>query len=343
MPRAQKTILRWCKLTPAQKIALLSVVVAAALCTALLIGAFRNFSPFELLAASGADQSVLWQIRLPRVLFALVAGAGLALSGVITQSLFRNPLAEPFLLGTSAGAMLFAIVGIFAASRWQVTLPVYGLGPALFAFLGAALAFALVSYWGKSAQGSVQYVLLAGIATNAIASAASGIFIYLANDRELRDITFWSLGSFGNANYAGLLLAMATTLPAFVLALRLNRQLDALLLGDMVAFDLGLDTKASRRILFLLVVLCQGILVSLCGIIPFVALIAPHLARMLVGATHRNLIPAAALVGAILALTADAFARKLAAPAEIPLGILTGLMGAPFFLLILRQHKARAI
>lgn len=343
MPRGKKLIAYQLILTPAHKMAFLCVIMAATLGTALLIGAFRNFSPFELFSAAGTNQAVLWQIRLPRVLFALVAGAGLALSGVITQSLFRNPLAEPFLLGTSAGAMLFAIIGIFAASRWQVTLPVYGLGPALFAFVGAASAFALVSYWGKSAQGSVQYVLLAGIATNAVASAASGIFIYLANDRELRDITFWSLGSFGSVNYAALLLAGTTTLPAFVIAYRLNRRLDALLLGDKVAFDLGLDTKASRRILFLLVVLCQGILVSLCGIIPFVALIAPHLARMLVGATHRNLIPAAALVGAILALTADTFARKLAAPAEIPLGILTGLMGAPFFLFILRQHKARAI
>ncbi|MCX7632967.1 MAG: iron ABC transporter permease [Turneriella sp.] len=328
------------------KFTLLFSVLLVCFYAALSLGASRNVAPTNFFTLTEIERTILLEIRLPRVLFAAVAGAGLALSGVITQSLFRNPLAEPFLLGTSAGAMLFAIFGIFAASRFGLSLNVpllAGLGPALFAFVGATLAFALVQFWGKSNTGSVQYILLAGIATNAIASAASGIFIYLANDRELRDITFWSLGSFGAVNYPALLLAAIATTIALSASLPMHRKLDALLLGDEAAFDIGLSVKTSRTIFFLLVVLCQGVLVSLCGIIPFIALIAPHIARMLFGSTHRRLLPASVLVGAIIALSADTMARKIAQPAEVPLGILTGLMGAPFFLYILRQYKMRAI
>lgn len=313
---------------------------------ALLLGAARNYSLHELFAVSGLERTLVWEIRLPRVLFALFAGVGLALTGVITQSLFRNPLAEPFLLGTSAGAMLFAILGIFAASRLGFSLNALlpaQMGPALFSLVGALVAFALVQHWGKSSAGSVQYVLLAGIAVNAIASAISGIFVYIANDRELRDITFWSLGSYGTVNYSAVALAAVVTTITFAVVACWHRRLDALLLGDAVAFDLGLKAKDSRRLLFFLVVFCQGTFVSLAGMIPFIALIAPHLARLFCGATHRRLVPAAALLGAILSLLADTLARKLAQPAEIPLGILTGLMGAPFFLFILRQHKARSL
>jgi len=327
------------------KISLLAGLAFASLLLALSFGAAGDFSLFSLLGTQGFDRDILFDIRLPRVLFAFLAGAGLALTGVIMQCLFRNPLAEPFLMGTSAGAMLFAIIAIFAAGRLGIHFHAgvfSGLGPALFSFVGAALAFAIVLHLGKSSGGQVQYVLLAGIAINAIASSASGVFIFLANDRELRDITFWNLGTYGAATYPAVALAAVVTAIAAVIALRMHRRLDALLLGDMVAFDLGVKVKQDRRLLFAVVVICQGALVSLTGMIAFIALVAPHLARMAVGATHRALVPASIFIGAAISLLADTFARKLAAPAEIPLGVLTGIMGAPFFLYMLMRHKARS-
>jgi iron complex transport system permease protein len=328
------------------KLYILGILALLCILLSLSLGAAQNFSPTALFSVTGFERDILLDIRLPRVLFAFVAGAGLALTGLIMQCLFRNPLAEPFLMGTSAGAMLFAILAIFAASRLGISLQgslLGGLGPALFSFIGAAMAFALVLRLGRSTGGQVQFVLLAGIAINAIASSASGVFIFLANDRELRDITFWNLGSYGGATYPAVVLAALVTLFASAVALSMHRRLDALLLGDTVAFDLGVRVKQDRRILFALVVLCQGVLVSLTGMIAFIALVAPHLARMLIGATHRRLIPAAILLGAVISLTADICARKLAQPAEIPLGVLTGLMGAPFFLYILMRFKSRSL
>jgi iron complex transport system permease protein len=329
---------------PQARLVVLAIAAFASLFFALSLGAARDFSPSALFSLSGFEKDILFDIRLPRVLFAFIAGAGLALTGVIMQCLFRNPLAEPFLMGTSAGAMLFAIIAIFAAGRLGIAAQgsaFAGLGPSLFSFLGAAIAFALVLRLGRSTGGNVQFVLLAGIAINAIASSASGVFIFLANDRELRDITFWNLGSYGGATYPAVVLSASATVIALAVALKMHRRLDALLLGDAVAFDLGVRVKQDRRILFAVVVLCQGVLVSLTGMIAFIALVAPHLARMLAGATHRRLIPSAVLLGAVISLTADTFARKLAQPAEIPLGVLTGMMGAPFFLYMLMRFKAR--
>ena len=324
---------------------LLVLLTLAVFLLALSIGAVSDFSLPSLFSAQGLEQEILLNIRLPRVLFAFFAGAGLALTGVIMQCLFRNPLAEPFLMGTSAGAMLFAIIAIFAAGRLGIHFhagALSGLGPALFSFIGAALAFSLVLHLGRSSGGQVQFVLLAGIAINAIASSASGVFIFLANDRELRDITFWNLGSYGAATYPTVALAAIVTIAAASVAIIMHRRLDALLLGDSIAFDLGVKVRQDRRLLFLVVVICQGTLVSLTGMIAFIALVAPHLARMAVGATHRSLLPAAILIGAAISLLADTFARKLAAPAEIPLGILSGIMGAPFFLFMLIRHKTRS-
>ncbi len=333
---------------PGAQPGLVMLSMVAVLCSyiALSVGAARNFSPAALFSLTGFEKDILIDIRLPRVLFAFIAGAGLALTGVIMQCLFRNPLAEPFLMGTSAGAMLFAIIAIFAASRLGIAAPgsaLAGLGNALFSFIGAALACTLVLRLGRSTGGQVHFLLLAGIAINAIASSLSGVFVFLANDRELRDITFWNLGSYGGATYPAVMLASSVTVLALIVALKMHRRLDALLLGDAVAFDLGVQVRQDRRTLFVLVVLCQGVLVSLTGMIGFIALVAPHIARMLSGATHRRLIPAAVLLGAVISLIADTFARKLAQPAEIPLGVLTGMMGAPFFLYILMRYKARSI
>jgi len=323
----------------------LAGLMCASFYLALSLGAARDYSVFSAFSGNEFERNILLDIRLPRVLFALFSGAGLALTGVLAQCLFRNPLAEPYLMGTSAGAMLFAIIAIFAASRFAVNLQLgifKGIGPAIFSFMGAAISCALVLRIGRSNGGQIHFVLLAGIAINALASSFSGVFIFLANDRELRDITFWNLGSYGAATYPAVVMAGFVAIGAAVLAILMHRRLDGLLLGDQVAFDLGVNVKFDHRILFTLIVLCQGVLVSLTGMIMFVSLVAPHLTRMLVGASHRYLIPGAILLGAIISLLADTVARRAAAPAEIPLGVLTGLMGAPFFLYMLTRHKARA-
>jgi len=322
----------------------LAIAVMGCIYLALSLGAASQFSVGSLFSGSQFERDILIDIRLPRVLFAFFCGAGLALTGVLAQCLFRNPLAEPYLMGTSAGAMLFAIIAIFASSRlgWNFHLgALKGIGPAVFSFLGAALACAVVLRLGKTGGGYVHFVLLAGIAINALASSFSGIFIFLANDRELRDITFWNLGSYGAATYPAVTMSGMVAIIAGITAYSMRRRLDALLLGDQVAFDLGVKVRRDRRIIFFLIVLCQGVLVSLTGMVMFVSLVAPHLTRMLVGASHRYLVTGAVLLGAIISLLADTVARRAAAPAEIPLGVLTGLMGAPFFLYMLMRHKAR--
>jgi iron complex transport system permease protein len=323
---------------------LLVIAILCCMYLALSLGAATQLSVGSLFSGNQFERDILFDIRLPRVLFALFCGAGLALTGVLAQCLFRNPLAEPYLMGTSAGAMLFAIIAIFAASRLGLNfnLGVFkGVGPAAFSFIGAALACAMVLRLGKTSGGHVHFVLLAGIAINALASSFSGVFIFLANDRELRDITFWNLGSYGAATYPAVAMASMVAISASIVAWSIRRRLDALLLGDQIAFDLGVKVQRDRRVIFFLIVLCQGVLVSLTGMVMFVSLVAPHLTRMLVGASHRYLIPGAALLGAVISLLADTVARRAAAPAEIPLGVLTGLMGAPFFLYMLTRHKAR--
>lgn len=337
------------RLTADQKAVFVLVTLAVATVVSLYIGlsfgAAREFSIPSLFSGSHFERNILVDIRLPRVLFAMFCGAGLALTGVLAQCLFRNPLAEPYLMGTSAGAMLFAIIAIFAAGRLDINFhsgPFRGIGPSLFSFLGAALACGVVLRLGRTAGGQVHFVLLAGIAINALASSFSGVFIFLANDRELRDITFWNLGSYGAATYPAVFMAAGVAIVAGVAAYAMRRRLDALLLGEQVAFDLGVKVKRDRRIIFFLIVLCQGVLVSLTGMIMFISLVAPHLTRMFVGASHRYLVIGSVLLGGIISLVADTVARRVAAPAEIPLGVLTGLIGAPFFLYMLIQHKSRS-
>jgi iron complex transport system permease protein len=325
---------------------ILGGVLLLSVSAALSFGAAREYSISSLFSGTEFERDILVNIRLPRVLFALFCGAGLAITGVLAQCLFRNPLAEPYLMGTSAGAMLFAIIAIFASSRLGTNFHLgafKGIGPAVFSFLGAALACGIVLRLGKTSGGQVHFVLLAGIAINALASSFSGVFIFLANDRELRDITFWNLGSYGAATYPAVLMAGGVALVAGITAYVMRRRLDALLLGEQVAFDLGVKIRRDRRIIFFLIVLCQGVLVSLTGMIMFVSLVAPHLTRMLVGASHRYLVLGSILLGSIISLLADTVARRAAAPAEIPLGVLTGLLGAPFFLYMLTRHKARTM
>ncbi|MGR3914289.1 MAG: iron ABC transporter permease [Gammaproteobacteria bacterium] len=287
---------------------------------------------------------ILAEIRIPRLLLALLVGAGLAMCGAVMQGLFRNPMADPGLLGVSSGAALGAVLSIVlgGALGWLHVFGGVWLLPALaFAggFAGLSVVYRLSLLGGKTDTATM---LLAGIAVNAIAGALIGLLSYLADDAQLRGLIFWSLGSLEVTDWRKLLAAMALILPALALLLRYAGALNANLLGESEAGHLGIDMEKVKRQLIVLVALVVGASVCMSGVIGFVGLVVPHLIRILLGPDHRLLLPASALFGAALLAGADIVARAVAAPAEIPVGIITAALGGPFFLwLLVRQQRAR--
>lgn len=292
----------------------------------------------------GLEQAelILGQIRLPRTLLGLAVGAVLALAGVAMQGLFRNPLADPGLVGVSSGAALGAAVAI-VGSAWVGGVP-DAIAPyllSLCAFLGGLGVTALVYRLGRrDGQTSVATMLLAGIALTALASSAVGLFTYLADDATLRTLTFWNLGSLNGASYQRL---WPLVLVATAVALWLPRRaeaLNALLLGESEARHLGIEVESLKRELVFCTALGVGAAVAAAGLIGFVGLVVPHLVRLLSGPDHRVLLPASLLAGASLLLFADLIARLALAPAELPIGIVTAFIGAPFFLYLLLRGRA---
>lgn len=295
------------------------------------------------LAADGLQQAelILGQIRMPRTLLGLAVGAVLALCGVAMQGLFRNPLADPGLIGVSSGAALgaaVAIVGGAAMGGMPELFAPYLLS--LCAFLGGLVVTALVYRLGRrNGQTSVTTMLLAGIALNALAFACIGLFTYLADDATLRTLTFWNLGSLNGASYARLWPLLLVTLAVALWLPRRAQALNALLLGESEARHLGVAVERLKRELVFCTALGVGAAVAAAGMIGFIGLVVPHLVRLLVGPDHRVLLPASALAGASLLLLADLFARLILSPAELPIGIVTALIGAPFFLYLLLRGR----
>ncbi|WP_176470475.1 MULTISPECIES: FecCD family ABC transporter permease [Pseudomonas] len=294
-------------------------------------------------AGEGLEQAelILGQIRLPRTLLGLAVGAVLALSGVAMQGLFRNPLADPGLVGVSAGAALGAAVAIVGGS-WVGGIP-EAFAPyllSLCAFLGGLGVTALVYRLGRrDGQTNVATMLLAGIALTALAGAAVGLFTYLADDATLRTLTFWNLGSLNGASYQRL---WPLVLVAVLVSLWLPRRaqaLNALLLGESEARHLGIEVEKLKRELVFCTALGVGAAVAAAGLIGFIGLVVPHLVRLLAGPDHRVLLPASLLAGASLLLFADLIARLALAPAELPIGIVTAFIGAPFFLYLLLRGR----
>ncbi|MBY8090672.1 iron ABC transporter permease [Vibrio fluvialis] len=286
---------------------------------------------------------VIHEIRFPRTLLCMLVGAILALCGTVMQGLFRNPLAEPGIIGVSAGASLGAALAIVLLgnlnfdARWMnaITLP-------LCAFLGGALTTIVVYRLGTNKFGtSVTIMLLAGVAISAVSGAGIGYLNYVADDQMLRDLTLWSMGSFAGANWQSITLCGITLLGLYFYFTRRAMALNALLLGESEAHHLGIPIQRLKRALIVLSAVGVGVTVSAAGMIGFVGLVVPHLGRMLVGPDHRNLLPVSALLGALLLTIADMFARVAAAPAELPIGIVTALVGAPFFLYLLFQQKGK--
>ena len=295
---------------------------------------------------------ILAEIRIPRLLLGLMVGAGLAICGAVMQGLFRNPMADPGLLGVSSGAALGAVLTIVLGGG-LFTIGAAGgfigsLGPwllPLMAFGGGALSILVVHQLSVvNGKTDIATMLLAGIAVNAITGALIGLLSYVADDAQLRDLIFWSLGSLEITERRKLLVAMVFIIPALLLLPRYGNALNANLLGESEAGHLGVEMEKIKRRLIVLVALVVGISVSLSGIIGFVGLVVPHLIRILTGPDHRLLLPASALFGAALLVAADVVARGVVAPAEIPIGIITAILGGPFFLwLLLRFQRARSV
>jgi iron complex transport system permease protein len=281
---------------------------------------------------AGADLALV-ELRLPRVAAAVVAGAGLALAGVAMQALLRNPLAEPFVLGMSGGASLGAVLAVLL---WPVFPPMVA------AALGAFAAALLVAGVGRTADGLLPptRLLLAGVAVAAVLGSLTGFLLTVApQTRAIRAALFWTSGSLGASTPTALVLAALGTAGGGAALFRLGRELDQLLLGDETAVSLGVDMPRIRAALLVIAAGLTGLMVSLCGPIGFVGLVAPHLARLGVGATHRQLLPRAATLGALLLLCADTIARTAFAPREIPTGLLTAALGGPWFLWVLRGRR----
>ncbi|MBK1670135.1 heme ABC transporter permease [Rhodovibrio sodomensis] len=294
-----------------------------------------------------AQETVLLAIRLPRAVLGLLVGAGLAVAGAALQGLFRNPLADPGLIGVSNGAALAAAATIVLGGAGVLGLPAW-LVPHLLpisAFAGGVAATWLV-YLIASREGTtdVAVMLLAGVALNAIVAAGIGLLIFLSNDQELRDLNFWLLGSLGGATWDRLAVSAPLILAPTLLLIAQGRRLNALLLGEVEAGHLGVAVERTKRTIVLLAAMAVGAAVALTGVIGFIGLVVPHLIRLLIGPDHRTLLPASILLGAALLLAADVLARTLALPAELPIGILTSTVGGPFFLwLLLRQRTQWAI
>jgi iron complex transport system permease protein len=279
------------------------------------------------------SQHVLLDIRLPRIVLAVVAGAALGVTGAAMQALFRNPLAEPGLVGLSSGASLGAVLAIILTSGGLLII-------GAFAFFGALVATYLAYLLGMRSN-NVSGLLLAGIAINTIVFSLMGLMVVQASDVQLRDITFWNMGSLAGATWSVLWVLSPLVLIGMGLLMSRWRVLNALLLGDRAAFHLGYNLKTVRWQLLTLVALTAGPLVAVTGGIGFVGLVVPHLVRMVLGADHRWVMPASALTGALALVLSDGVSRVVMAPAELPIGLVTSLVGGPFFIWLLLRGQAR--
>lgn len=329
---------------------LLSLSLLAAALAGLALGAVPLTLADVLSAFSSSPQQadaplahrLVWDLRAPRVLLAGLVGAALACAGAAMQGLFRNPLADPGLIGVASGAALAAVTLMVAGHllSFPAALAPYTVPVAAFAggILAAWLAASLASRHGETGTATL---LLAGLAINAICGAGVGLLTQWADHAALRDALFWLFGSLGKAGWGELAVCAPILLVVIAWLTRQAPPLNALLLGEAEAGHLGVDVERFKRRLLITVVLAVALSVALAGVIGFVGLIVPHLLRLLLGPDHRGILPASALAGAALLILADLVARTALSPAEIPVGILTALIGGPFFLALLMRLRGR--
>ena len=326
-------------------LALLAVLAAAAL-VAVCVGA-ADISPAELLRALGpvhtlaapqsaVNRAIIWELRLPRVALAALVGAALAVAGATFQALFRNPMADPYVIGVSSGAALGATLALLLALNFRFL----GVGAVpLLAFTGALGTVVVVYQLGRVGNAvSLLTLLLAGIAVGSFLSALVSLLVYFAGQR-LHQVVFWLMGGFEGADWSKVRLALPYFALGTAVILVHARELNALLLGEDTALHLGVEVERAKKLLLAGAALLTATAVAVSGLIGFVGLVVPHALRLLGGPDHRYLIPASALAGAALLVAADTLARTIIAPTELPVGLITALSGGPFFLYILRNRK----
>lgn len=287
---------------------------------------------------------VVQEIRLPRILLGVIVGSGLALAGAAMQGLFRNPLADPGLVGVSSGAALAAVTVIVLGptflSNWVDFWGFFAIPIA--AFLGGLIVtWVIYQVATKNGRTDVGLMLLTGIAINAIAGALTGILTYYATDEELRSLTFWTMGSLASATWDEVVMSAIPILLAVLILPYFARPLNAFLMGESVTHHMGFNVKQLKLAVIALTALAVGAAVAVSGMIGFVGLVAPHLVRMLLGPDHRWLLPGSAIVGGILVVCSDMAARTILSPAELPIGLVMAALGGPFFLWLLIQRRSR--
>jgi iron complex transport system permease protein len=333
----------------------LIIVLTAAAVTAAGIGAM-HISPQQVIAIllhqfniripvawDEGMANVLMQIRLPRVITGVLVGAGLAVSGTAMQGLFRNPMADPTLIGISYGASFFAVCTIVLLSSVSFSIEAligkyYLLNVTTFA--GACLTSFLVFRLSKTGGRSlVTTLLLAGLALNALCKALTDLVTFVANDQQLRAATIWTMGSLGGATWSSVVALLPFIIIPIVLLPRLAKSLNAFALGEQEAAYLGINVKRLKTFIVVLTTLLVGASVAITGVIGFVGLIVPHMLRSVNGSDHRSLLPNSALLGATLLTLADVVSRTIIAPAELPIGIITAVIGTPVFVMLLIKQK----
>jgi iron complex transport system permease protein len=316
-----------------KKIYLLVIAVIALAFIALSLGATSVNEVWAVIMSTNFDSSyvsdqIIWQIRAPRILGAILLGATLAIAGVLAQGSTNNPLADPAFLGTTAGAALGVVIGVLFNA-----VNIASIGSIGWATCGALLS-TLVTFW--LARNALQLIII-GIAVSATLSAIVGIAISVADRSDVRSVTFWSLGSLSLLTWSTVGLLSVVAVAIFVSARIVSPKLDLLSLGDAQVRHSGRDPQRIRLIAFLILSIAIATSVSQVGTITFLALAAPHIARFLVGPSHRNLVGAAAVVGALILLIADTTARSIAPPQDLPIGLLISLIGAPVLILALKR------
>jgi iron complex transport system permease protein len=284
-----------------------------------------------------STESIVWNLRLPRTLLAIIVGAGLSLCGIMMQALTKNPLADPYILGVSSGASTGAVI-IIIYGRFSV----FGINNvSIGAFIGALLTSVLVFILSRqNGVFSSTRLVLTGVSVAALFSSITNFLIFTAQDHsKVHEALFWMTGSLGGAKWDKLLLPLACLLISYVFVIIFSRGLNSLLLGDGVAITLGVDTKFLKNMTLCLGSILTGFMVSITGVIGFVGLIVPHICRTLVGSDHKRVSTLAILLGPILLLWADILARIIARPEEIPIGVITAFLGAPFFIWLIRKSS----
>jgi len=305
-----------------------------------MLSSLKHF--FEGKDPANIYEGVFIQLRLPRVLLCAITGAILAVSGVLMQGLFRNPIVEPGLVGTSSGAALGASIVFVMAPNFSPAFKNFT-GPLLVplvAFAGALLATYIVYALAKNAKRvSIMSLLLIGIAINAVCLSGTGFMSYIARDPQARSITFWNLGTFSGASWQQVFIVGTVATIIFIFSLRYSKQLNTLLLGEEEAGYLGVDADKLKMRIMLLNTAMVSVATAFVGVISFMGLIVPHVLRLLIGSDNKKLLPASMILGALLLVLADMCARLILAPAEVPIGIITSLVGAPIFIILLKRFN----